>query len=1394
MRSTLLISGFVAMAAYAMPCSAGETILHVNAEAEEGGDGLSWETALRHLQDALLLVSDVAPAQIWVAQGGYFPDRSEINPALINDRTASFNIPGDVAVYGGFVGGETSLEERDWIKNQTVLIGDIGEPIDSSDNSFTVVRMWSNNSRLDGFTVRDGRADIGSDHRGAGISIMADVVIENCAIRDNVAVGVPGKVSALGAGIYIGGGNPLINLSFVEFNSVLDGMGGGIYVEEASPEIANTNFNANEAAGEGGVGGGLFVESEALVHFCIFVGNVSSSFGGGVSNFGSIDVRYCSFESNQASSGGGLWSFALEGISSRLLNCRMLGNSGGADGGAAGGAPNASGGAVAGSGFEIINTTIFNNDAESSQGNAIFAIDSNAFMANSIVWGNGGNAIDGTPFTIVFSNLETEASGSNISADPDFVNADAGNLQLNAGSPCIDAGSNGEYPDGVFPLIDLAGNPRIVDGTGDQLEIIDMGAYEAAVAQGPLAATWIAAVDGELLDPANWVDGIVPDLGDDIVFGQMPSDQLFTVTMPNTSAAAGSVFVVNQRPTFDLFFSDGPFQVFDSLEIGLAGEPAELGVTGGTVEVSGAIAVGSDTSAGVLTVDNGAEVAFFGSSFEVGRSGTVRGLGAVSSWESDFVNRGTIAPGMLDNPTGELTINGSFVQPSAGTLRIDLGSGGHDRLTNNGFASLGGTLVVSLEDGYVPDVEDSFEILTTWLLDPNNSAFQSHYLPALPSGLVMTVQYVTFGGPPAGDIGGETSVLLNIGTLEELIGFSDPDTHGAGDGLPAGLEIMDMNGNGRQDIVVLLRSSSPASAGFVVVLLNQGNGTSFSAVQLIAGLDPRDLVVTDLDGSGSPDIAVVNAESGNVMVWLNDGNAGFSTPNVLPVGGSPVGITAGDFRGVGARDLAVITADPNAIVEIQNDGSANFNVLDPVPLEEEPAFIEAEDMNLDGWVDVVVVDAAGDVMIFHSTGGDGGVAGLGGGAIPLQPGQTTQTGRTPTAMRVEDTDNSKDGDIIVVSGEPIGGGTGPIDGGPAGTIAPPTGLVSVFRNDGTGFVTDALSVEVDGIPGSLTLWDINGNTAKDIAVIVNHPDTGRVIRIFRNDLDQMTGNLVFSLESESYGEGLDPVYVRHGDMNNDGKNDMVALNASGAIGGTAGGEPPASIAIWANETGDPADPNESCNGYCGASAPAGCWCDSSCAMLDDCCDDFCEHCGAGDSLACPLPGGEGCGIGFWKQQHHWGHWAGYHVGELFCDIFDCATTAAQNAYGGKTLADVLDLNARGLNGLGRQAVAALLNASSHVSYDLYVSEVIDLVNETIGSGDPKQINTVMGQLDALNNQGCPISGHAPADMNNDGTVNVFDMLLLLQSWGSVGPGDFNEDMTVDVFDLLFTLSEWGPVH
>lgn len=73
----------------------------------------------------------------------------------------------------------------------------------------------------------------------------------------------------------------------------------------------------------------------------------------------------------------------------------------------------------------------------------------------------------------------------NINSDPELSGLELGDLSLGDQSPVIDRGNTFVDLDPLLPgfqqlpAVDLAGQPRIVDGNGDGVAAVDMGAYEA---------------------------------------------------------------------------------------------------------------------------------------------------------------------------------------------------------------------------------------------------------------------------------------------------------------------------------------------------------------------------------------------------------------------------------------------------------------------------------------------------------------------------------------------------------------------------------------------------------------------------------------------------------------------------------------------------------------------------------------------------------------------------------------------------------------------------------------------------------------------------------------------------------------------------------------------------
>ena len=110
-------------AALAAPTAVAQ-VVYVDDDAPAGGDGTSWATAYRFLQDGLANVSSAT--EIRVGQGTYRPDQSDQGHAVPGDRLATFQLVSGVSLLGGFAGlGAPSPDDRDIALYETILTGDL---------------------------------------------------------------------------------------------------------------------------------------------------------------------------------------------------------------------------------------------------------------------------------------------------------------------------------------------------------------------------------------------------------------------------------------------------------------------------------------------------------------------------------------------------------------------------------------------------------------------------------------------------------------------------------------------------------------------------------------------------------------------------------------------------------------------------------------------------------------------------------------------------------------------------------------------------------------------------------------------------------------------------------------------------------------------------------------------------------------------------------------------------------------------------------------------------------------------------------------------------------------------------------------------------------------------
>ena len=99
-----------------------------------------------------------------------------------------------MTLYGGFSATETTLAERDWSANETVLSGDLGVAGDEADNAFTVVYCGEGvEGGVDGVLITGGKAngdfDFAHLERGCGGGVYNEgvLIVVNSEISGNLA-------------------------------------------------------------------------------------------------------------------------------------------------------------------------------------------------------------------------------------------------------------------------------------------------------------------------------------------------------------------------------------------------------------------------------------------------------------------------------------------------------------------------------------------------------------------------------------------------------------------------------------------------------------------------------------------------------------------------------------------------------------------------------------------------------------------------------------------------------------------------------------------------------------------------------------------------------------------------------------------------------------------------------------------------------------------------------------------------------------------------------------------------------------------------------------------------------------------------------------------------------
>ena len=256
-RSSPALSWLALVMVGVVPALTLGEVVYVDDDAPPGGDGRSWATAWRHLQDGLAAANApgaARPAEIRVAQGIYRPDRTGVHPQGSRDRTTAFELSGGLSLMGGYAGlGATEPNDREPATYQTILSGDLAENdgmspagLTGTDNSYHVV-VVTGPAVLEGVTITGGRAsglpgdtdDLNSAGGGL-LTVGQDLVVRHCVLRSNSAAG-------RGGAVYCSAAHSLELINCLMVGNTAGRAGAVLHTENSEVRLRNCTAAGNRA-------------------------------------------------------------------------------------------------------------------------------------------------------------------------------------------------------------------------------------------------------------------------------------------------------------------------------------------------------------------------------------------------------------------------------------------------------------------------------------------------------------------------------------------------------------------------------------------------------------------------------------------------------------------------------------------------------------------------------------------------------------------------------------------------------------------------------------------------------------------------------------------------------------------------------------------------------------------------------------------------------------------------------------------------------------------------------------------------------------------------------------------------------------------------------------------
>jgi len=289
--------------------------------------------------------------------------------------------------------------------------------------------------------------------------------------------------------------------------------------------------------------------------------------------------------------------------------------------------------------------------------------------------------------------------------------------------------------------------------------------------------------------------------------------------------------------------------------------------------------------------------------------------------------------------------------------------------------------------------------------------------------------------------------------------------------------------------------------------------TNTARLSVDVGADgPQAVALADVNKDNRPDIIAVSQDRDQVNVFLNDGFGGFGGgPNPFNVGAGPTAVGVGDFDQDGNVDIVTVNIDSNTVTILFGDSTGSFNAgRQDYAVNVSPVAVAVADYNNDSKPDLAVLN---DNSVY----------------LLMSNGDRTFAAASPASINTRST-----GGTAITTGLFNG------DGFPDLAVSNlDADNVSVFLGNGNGTFKAARLLNVGSGPDGIITGDFDGDSKIDIAVVDSTELADlNVSLLFGN------GDGTFQNDARTTAE-VDAVAIAKADFDASGRLDFAATNVSG---------------------------------------------------------------------------------------------------------------------------------------------------------------------------------------------------------------------------------------------------------